>query len=66
MAALGILKEYAKKSIPSPALPPSILFAHTEHTLTIFDAYPKVSFVYWQLVGSELDTHLTFRLCFIF
>jgi aprataxin len=43
MAALGILREYAKKSIPSPALPESILFAHTDTTLTIFDAYPKAS-----------------------
>jgi len=42
MAALGILREYAKKSIPSPALPESVLFANTDATLTIFDAYPKV------------------------
>jgi aprataxin len=46
MAALGILREYAKKSIPSPALPDSILFAHTEATMTIFDAYPKVSYIF--------------------
>lgn len=43
MAALGILREYAKKSIPSPSLPSSILFAHTDATLTIFDAFPKAS-----------------------
>lgn len=44
MAALGVLKQYAKTSIPSPSLPSSILFAHTETTLTIFDAYPKAMF----------------------
>jgi hypothetical protein len=43
MAGLGILREYAKKSIPSPELPESVLFAHTDSTLTIFDAYPKAS-----------------------
>ena len=43
MAGLGILREYAKKSIPSPTLPDSVLFAHTDATLTIFDAYPKAS-----------------------
>jgi hypothetical protein len=43
MAGLGILREYAKKSIPSPALPETVLFTHTDATLTIFDAYPKAS-----------------------
>ncbi|CAG7846436.1 SubName: Full=Uncharacterized protein {ECO:0000313/EMBL:CCA66944.1} [Serendipita indica DSM 11827] len=44
MASLGVLREYAKKSIPSPSLPSSVLFAHTDKTLTIFDGYPKAQF----------------------
>ena len=43
MANLAILRSYAQKSKPE-TLPPSILFSHTEKTITIFDAYPKSMF----------------------
>ena len=40
---LTILRSYATKTDPS-RLPPSILFAHSETTVTVFDAYPKSIF----------------------
>jgi hypothetical protein len=52
MAGLGILREYAKKSTTSPALPESVLFARTDTTLTIFDAYPKAS---CHLIENEIN-----------
>ncbi|KIY69982.1 HIT-like protein, partial [Cylindrobasidium torrendii FP15055 ss-10] len=42
MSHLTILRKYAVKS---PAdLPPSVLFGHTDQTLTIYDAFPKSIF----------------------
>ena len=41
--SLTILRSYAQRADPS-TLPASILLTHTEHTLTIFDAYPKSIF----------------------
>ena len=43
---LKILRTYAKLSDASiaTALPPTVYFSHTQHTLTIFDAYPKALF----------------------
>ncbi|KAH9027681.1 hypothetical protein EDB84DRAFT_1670019 [Lactarius hengduanensis] len=42
---LKVLRTYAKLSDPSlTALPPTVYFSHTKHTLTIFDAYPKALF----------------------
>ncbi|EJD02366.1 uncharacterized protein FOMMEDRAFT_109677 [Fomitiporia mediterranea MF3/22] len=39
----GILRKYAQLEEPEK-LPPSVYFTHTEHTITIFDAYPKATF----------------------
>ena len=44
MSQLTILRSYAEKEDPEKAIPPSILFAHTDKTLTIFDRYPKSTF----------------------
>jgi hypothetical protein len=45
-AQLKVLRTYAK--LPDPTitttLPPTVYFSHTQHTLTIFDAYPKALF----------------------
>ena len=43
---LKILRTYAKLPDTSiaTALPPTVYFSHTQHTLTIFDAYPKALF----------------------
>ena len=43
---LKILRTYAKLPDASiaTALPPTVYFSHTQHTLTIFDAYPKALF----------------------
>lgn len=41
--SLTILRSYVQKSDPT-TLPSSILFKHTEKTITIFDAYPKSIF----------------------
>ncbi|KAI0725168.1 HIT-like domain-containing protein [Fomitopsis betulina] len=41
--SLTILRSYAQRPDPS-TLPASILLTHSEHTLTIFDAYPKSIF----------------------
>ena len=44
---LKILRAYAKlddASIAAAALPPTVYFSHTRHTLTVFDAYPKALF----------------------
>lgn len=41
--SLTILRSYARRADPG-SLPPSVLLTHTEHTLTIFDAYPKSIF----------------------
>ncbi|KZT67782.1 HIT-like protein [Daedalea quercina L-15889] len=38
-----ILRSYAQRPDPS-SLPASVLLTHTDHTLTIFDAYPKSIF----------------------
>ncbi|EPQ58176.1 HIT-like protein [Gloeophyllum trabeum ATCC 11539] len=43
MPNLTILRTYALKSSPTE-LPSSVLFQHTERSLTIFDAYPKAMF----------------------
>lgn len=43
MSYLKILRSYAQRSDPS-TLPSSVLFTHTTHSLTIFDAYPKSIF----------------------
>ncbi|KAI5121692.1 hypothetical protein M0805_002767 [Coniferiporia weirii] len=40
----AILRKYAQQRDPPSALPPDILLTHTEHTLTIFDAFPKAHF----------------------
>lgn len=44
MAQTTILRSYAVKRDPVKDIPSSILFAHTDTTLTIFDAYPKSIF----------------------
>ena len=43
---LKVLRTYAKlpDSSIATALPPTVYFSHTQHTLTIFDAYPKALF----------------------
>lgn len=43
---LKVLRTYAKLPDLSiaTALPPTVYFSHTQHTLTIFDAYPKALF----------------------
>ncbi|CAL1704540.1 unnamed protein product [Somion occarium] len=43
MSNLTLLRSYALKTNPA-SLPPSVLFSHTENTLTIYDAYPKSIF----------------------
>ncbi|KAH9066436.1 HIT-like domain-containing protein [Lactarius vividus] len=57
------LRTYAKLSDPSiTALPPTVYFSHTEHTLTIFDAYPKALFhflVLPRLSNDERSSDLT-------
>src|SRR5258706_13436896 len=42
MSGRGALKSYAKRTIPSPDLPPSVLFSYSNETVTIFDLFPKV------------------------
>ncbi|KAI0256898.1 HIT-like domain-containing protein [Lactifluus subvellereus] len=42
---LKILRIYAKMDdVAITKLPPTVYFSHTQHTLTIFDAYPKALF----------------------
>jgi aprataxin len=43
---LKVLRTYAKlpDSTIATTLPPTVYFSHTQHTLTIFDAYPKAHF----------------------
>ncbi len=42
---LKVLRTYAQLSDASAtALPPTLYFSHTRHTLTIFDVYPKALF----------------------
>jgi hypothetical protein len=43
---LKVLRTYAKLPDTSiaTALPPTVYFSHTQHTITIFDAYPKALF----------------------
>ncbi|KAH7107383.1 HIT-like domain-containing protein [Auriculariales sp. MPI-PUGE-AT-0066] len=41
--SLNALREYAALANPG-TLPPSVLFAHTEQTVTIIDVYPKSKF----------------------
>ena len=50
----AILRVYAQHESPG-SLPPNIHFAHTENTVTIFDAYPKAIFHFLVLprVGEE-------------
>ncbi|THH33854.1 hypothetical protein EUX98_g276 [Antrodiella citrinella] len=43
-AQLTILRSYARKPNPPVDLPESILFDHSDKTLTIFDTYPKSIF----------------------
>jgi hypothetical protein len=45
-AKLKVLRTYAKlpDSTITTTLPPTVYFSHTQHTLTIFDAYPKALF----------------------
>jgi len=43
MPNLTVLRTYALKPNPTD-LPSSVLFCHTETSLTIFDAYPKAMF----------------------
>jgi hypothetical protein len=45
-AQLKVLRTYAKlpDSTITTTLPPTVYFSHTQHTLTIFDAYPKALF----------------------
>ena len=42
MSGLKALRSYAKRPLPSPDLPPSVLFSYSDETITIFDIYPKV------------------------
>ncbi|KAH9079624.1 HIT-like domain-containing protein [Lactarius deliciosus] len=54
-SSLKVLRTYAKLPDPSlTALPPTVYFSHTKHTLTIFDAYPKALFHF--LVLPRLST----------
>ncbi|KAI0064664.1 hypothetical protein BV25DRAFT_1852604 [Artomyces pyxidatus] len=43
MSHLTVLRSYAQKRNPAK-LPPSLLFSHTDTTITIFDCYPKALF----------------------
>ena len=45
-ARLRVLHKYAElpDSTIATKLPPTVYFSHTQHTLTIFDAYPKALF----------------------
>ena len=43
MSNLTVLRSYAGKAHPEK-LPDSVLFSHTETSITIFDAYPKSIF----------------------
>lgn len=43
MANLAVLRKYAQNSRPE-SLPASVLFSHTDRSLTLFDAYPKSIF----------------------
>ena len=56
MSGLGALKSYAKKSLPSPDLPPSVLFSYTDETMTVFDLYPKVGTQFHSNPHSLLST----------
>ncbi|KAH8980929.1 HIT-like domain-containing protein [Lactarius hatsudake] len=62
-SSLKVLRTYAKLSDPSlTALPPTVYFSHTKHTLTIFDAYPKALFhflVLPRLSNDERSSDLT-------
>ncbi|KAH9035381.1 HIT-like domain-containing protein [Lactarius pseudohatsudake] len=55
-SSLKVLRTYAKLSDPSlTALPPTVYFSHTKHTLTIFDAYPKALFHFLVLPRLSAD-----------
>ena len=62
---LKILRTYARlpDSTIATALPPTVYFSHTQHTLTIFDAYPKAHFHFLVLPrlssSSPSDSDLT-------
>ncbi len=56
MANLTILRSYATK-LPS-SLPPSVLFSHTDTTLTIYDAFPKSIFHFLILPRVQTDSPL--------
>ncbi|KAG7452569.1 HIT-like protein [Guyanagaster necrorhizus] len=56
MANLTILRSYASK-LPS-SLPPSVLFSHTDTTLTIYDAFPKSIFHFLILPRVQTDSPL--------
>ncbi|KAG7092306.1 hypothetical protein E1B28_008668 [Marasmius oreades] len=57
MSNLSILRTYATKA--ASEFPNSILFAHTERTLTIYDAYPKAIFHFLILPRIRTESDLT-------
>jgi aprataxin len=58
---LQILRAYAKLGDASltAALPPTVYFSHTRHTLTIFDTYPKALFHFLILPRLRIRTPRT-------
>lgn len=50
---LTILRRYAGCPNPSDVLPKSVLFAETDNTLTVFDAFPKSMFHFLVLPKSQ-------------
>ncbi|KAL0071539.1 aprataxin-like protein [Marasmius tenuissimus] len=61
MANLSLLRTYATKA-PSE-FPDSVLFTHTERTLTIYDAYPKAIFHFLALprIHNQTDSGLSLK-----
>ncbi|ESK93045.1 hypothetical protein Moror_8948 [Moniliophthora roreri MCA 2997] len=59
MSNLTILRNYAQK-VPSD-FPSSILFSHTDWTLTIYDAYPKSMFHFLVLPRVQPDSDITLK-----
>lgn len=57
MSNLAILRKYATKKPLD--LPPSVLFNHTQNSLTIYDAFPKSIFHFLVLPRPEAYSDLT-------
>ncbi|KAK7043624.1 aprataxin-like protein [Paramarasmius palmivorus] len=59
MSNLSILRTYAQK--PPSEFPSSVLFTHTERTLTIYDAYPKSTFHFLILPRVQSESEITLK-----